>query len=254
MCAVDNLAKFQQQLLYDPDANILIDTNDTNKIKMTPTETASKTLPIAQTQLIQPAAVAWPKRALDLIGATLGIGLILPLVPLIAIAIKIGTRGPILVKLERVSRNRIISLYKFRTMVADAHRLKPALAHLNERRDGPFFKIKNDPRLTRIGRLLRKFRIDEFPQLINVLKGELALVGPRPHEPEEILHYPEEYRHIIFAKAGVTGLSQVSGASSLPFLRELALDSYYVKNQSLKFDLKIIGKTAKILFSDPTAV
>jgi len=125
---------------------------------------------------------------------------------------------------------------------------------LNERNDGPFFKMKNDPRVTRVGRILRKYRIDEFPQLINVLKGELSLVGPRPHEPEEVIHYPGEYKHLILAKAGVTGYSQINGASSLPFLKELALDDYYVQNQSPFLDAKIIAKTVLIIFTDPTAV
>ena len=132
--------------------------------------------------------------------------------------------------------------------------MKKLLSVLNERSDGPFFKIKNDPRITKVGRILRKFRIDEFPQLINVLKGEMALVGPRPHEPEEVIYYPEEYKHIILARAGITGLSQVNGASGLPFLKELELDSHYVKNRSLLLDGKILAKTAVFIFSDPTAI
>ena len=132
--------------------------------------------------------------------------------------------------------------------------MKPVLASLNERKDGSFFKIKKDPRITRVGKILRKFRIDEFPQLTNVLKGELSLVGPRPHEPEEVFSYPPEFKHLILAKAGVTGLSQVNGASSLPFLKELTLDNYYLKNQSFWLDSKIIIKTILILFFDPTAV
>ena len=139
-------------------------------------------------------------------------------------------------------------------MVAGAHALRPTLAASNERADGPFFKIRNDPRVTQVGKILRKFRIDEFPQLINVLKGEMSLVGPRPHEPEEVILYPGEHQHIILAKAGVTGLSQVNGASSLPFRKELELDSHYVKNCSFALDLKILAKTVKIFFSDPTAV
>lgn len=195
------------------------------------------------------------KRITDLLGAFLGITLILPLLPFIAIAIKLDSKGPILVKLYRVSAGENIKVYKFRTMRENSHHLKYSeLAPLNERKDGPFFKIKNDPRLTRVGKILRKFRLDEFPQLLNVLKDDLSLVGPRPHEPEEIKNYPPEYRGLPFAKAGVTGLSQVSGASSLQFLKELELDSYYVKNQSLWLDLKIIMKTLVILLFDPTAV
>lgn len=184
----------------------------------------------------------------------MGLLILLPFTPLIFLAIKLETGGPWLVRLKRVSRGKIVNVYKFRSMINGAHGKKHEFLHLNERTDGPFFKMANDPRITRVGRVLRKFRLDEFPQLVNVLKGELSLVGPRPHEPEEVIHYPGEYKHIIMAKSGVTGLSQVNGASSLPFLRELELDSHYVKNKSLWLDLKIIGKTISIIFTDPTAV
>ena len=194
------------------------------------------------------------KQILDVVGAILGITIFLPLVPFIAIAIKLDSRGLILVRLPRISAGKTIRVYKFRSMAHGAAELKKNLFHLNERSDGPFFKIKNDPRITRVGRLLRKFRLDEFPQLINVLLGELSLVGPRPHEPEEISQYPEQYRQISLAKAGVTGLSQVNGASSLPFLEELKLDSHYLENQNFLLDLKIILKTILILLFDPTAV
>ncbi len=194
------------------------------------------------------------KRFIDILGSLLGLAMLLPVAPLIALAIKIDSRGPVFVRLPRVSGGRKIFILKFRSMVENAHAMKPGLAHLNERRDGPFFKIKNDPRLTRVGRVIRKFRLDEFPQLWNVLTGELSLVGPRPHEPEEVIHYPEAYQHVALVKAGVTGLSQISGASSLPFLRELELDSRYLREQSLWLDAKILGKTLAIFFSDPTAV
>lgn len=195
------------------------------------------------------------KRIIDILGAILGITAMIILFPLAAIAIKLDSKGPILVKLDRISAGRIIKVYKFRSMKTGSHNLKyTELAHLNERKDGPFFKIKNDPRLTRSGKLLRKFRLDEFPQLINVIKGELSLIGPRPHEPEETKNYPPEYKSLLIAKAGVTGLSQVNGASSLPFLKELELDKYYIENQSLWLDMKIIAKTLAILLFDPTAV
>ena len=195
------------------------------------------------------------KRTVDIFGSIIGLLIISPLVPFIIIAIKINSPGPALIKLSRVSKGKIIQAYKFRSMKTGSHGLKyTKLAGLNERKDGPFFKIKNDPRLTGSGKILRKFRVDEFPQLINVLKGELALVGPRPHEPEEISNYPEEYKNIPMETAGVTGFSQVNGASSLPFLKELELDSYYLKNRSLWLDAKIILKTIAILLFDPTAV
>ena len=190
---------------------------------------------------------------MDLAGALLGLLLITPFTPFIALAIKLDSQGEIFIRLPRVSEGKIIKVYKFRSMVKGAHKMKINLLELNER-DGYFFKMKSDPRVTRVGKVLRRFRIDEFPQLLNVLTGELALVGPRPHEPEEVTHYPGEYKKLLLVRAGVTGLSQVNGASSLPFLRELELDKFYSENISPKMDIKILGKTAAILFFDPTAV
>ena len=183
-----------------------------------------------------------------------GIILLIPFYPFIALAIKFDSEGPVLIKLDRISSGKIIKAYKFRTMVENAHLLKKDLVALNERFDGPFFKIKNDPRVTRTGRILRKLRIDEFPQLINSLKGELSLVGPRPHEPEETAHYPEKYKSLIQEKSGITGLSQINGASGLPFLKELEYDDYYAKHKSPMLDLKILLKTVYILLFDPTGV
>lgn len=191
---------------------------------------------------------------MDVTGAFLGLFVIAPLAPIIILAIIIDSRGSPIVGLERVSEGRVVKVYKFRSMVRDAEHTKGELLHLNERSDGPFFKIRHDPRITRVGRLIRKFRIDEFPQLVNVLKGELALVGPRPHEPGEVANYPDEYRPILGARSGATGHSQVNGASSLSFSKELALDKFYIENMSLGFDIKVIGKTVAILFFDPTAV
>ncbi|MDO8584494.1 MAG: sugar transferase, partial [bacterium] len=189
-----------------------------------------------------------------MLGATVGLLLIAPFAPLIALAIKLESHGPVLVRLPRVSGGKIVYVWKFRSMVAGAHAKKWEHAHLNERADGPFFKIKNDPRLTRVGKVLRKFRLDEFPQLVNVLLGDLSLVGPRPHEPEEVVMYPEPYKPLMLVKAGVTGLSQVSGASGLPFLKEVELDYAYIQTPSLVADAKILLKTARILFTDPNAV
>ncbi len=194
------------------------------------------------------------RRILDILGASLGLLAMAPLAPFIALAIKLNSRGPVIVKLPRVSGGKVIKVYKFRSMYDGAHQMKGALAVLNERGDGPFFKIKKDPRVTKVGRLIRKFRLDEFPQMVNVLKGEMTLVGPRPHEPEEVAFYPHPYKHLVLAKAGVTGLSQISGASELPFLKELELDNHYVRNRDLLLDMKILAKTAVIMFSDPTAV
>src|SRR3989344_9019700 len=132
------------------------------------------------------------KRIFDIAGAIAGLVLSAPLWPVVATAIKLDSAGPIFVRLARVSKGRIIYAYKFRSMVNGAHFIKQNFFHLNERNDGPFFKIKDDPRLTKVGKWLRRYRLDEIPQLLNVLKGEVALVGPRPHEPSEGIHYPGE--------------------------------------------------------------
>lgn len=194
------------------------------------------------------------KRSFDILVSVLCFIFIIPFTPFIVAAILIEDRGPVFVRLPRVSEGKIIQVYKFRSMIVGARNMKKDLEHLNERDDGPFFKVKNDPRLTKTGKFLRKFRIDEFPQFLNVLKGELSVVGPRPHEPEEVRKYPPEYKFLIDMKTGVTGLSQVSGASGLSYKRELELDAYYVAHRSFWLDMKIIGKSVWIFFSDPTGV
>lgn len=194
------------------------------------------------------------KRLIDIIGATIGIVFMLPFVPFIMIAIVMESGFPIIIKLNRVSAGKIIGVYKFRSMTKDAAIKKEEVMPLNERDDGPFFKAKDDPRITKIGKFLRKTRIDEFPQFINVLKGELSLVGPRPHEPEEMLNYPPEFWKIFLIKGGVTGLAQIEGPPYLPFRKELNLDLWYVENHSLWIDLKILLKTALIFFTNPSGI
>ncbi len=194
------------------------------------------------------------KRALDIIGGLCGTIFLVPLTALAGIAILIESGWPVLVRLERISKGKTIRVWKFRSMVQGAAEARQELTAHNERNDGPFFKMRHDPRVTRVGRILRKFRLDEVPQFLNVLTGDLSLVGPRPHEPAEVSHYPSEYRALAEAQAGLTGLSQVSGASGLPFLKELELDRYYLLHQSLWLDLRILGKTVWIFISDPTGV
>lgn len=194
------------------------------------------------------------KRLIDILGGLIGCAVLLILFIPIGLAIVIDSKGPIFVRLDRVSQGKRITLLKFRSMVRDAQDRKAELLPLNERKDGPFFKIKNDPRITKVGKVIRRFRLDEFPQFINVLMGQLSLVGPRPHEPEEVAHYPANKHFIFHAKAGITGLSQISGASSLTFAKELELDGWYLEHQSIWLDIKIIGKTAAIIFTDPSAV
>ncbi|NQV00562.1 MAG: sugar transferase [Parcubacteria group bacterium] len=193
------------------------------------------------------------KRFIDFIVAFFGLILLSPFFMLIAFIIKGGSPGPVLVKLKRISRNKEFDLYKFRSMVEDAEAMKKSLRKHNEREDGPLFKIKNDPRVTKVGRILRKYRIDELPQLINVLSGEMSLIGPRPHQPDEIAQYQKHHKKVLAIKAGMTGFAQASGSSDLPFEEEIKLDTYYVENWSLLMDLKIFFKTGIVLLRDRSA-
>lgn len=194
------------------------------------------------------------KRVFDIGSGLFGIIVTSPVWLATALAIKADTKGPIFVKLKRVSKNREFNLYKFRGMVANAEELKPQLMELNERKDGPLFKMKNDPRVTRVGRFIRRYRIDELPQFINVFKGDMSLVGPRPHQPDEIAKYQKHHKKLLAIKAGATGLAQISGSSDLPFEEEVALDSFYIENWSLLLDTKIILKTLFKVFTDRSAV
>ena len=138
-------------------------------------------------------------------------------------------------------------------MIDNAHLLKREMTQLNERNDGPLFKMKNDPRVTRVGRFLRRARIDELPQLFNVLKGDMSLVGPRPHEPEEVAKYEKHHKKLLTIKSGMTGMAQVAGSSDLSFEEEVKLDTYYIENWSPALDIKILLKTLVILFKDRSA-
>jgi lipopolysaccharide/colanic/teichoic acid biosynthesis glycosyltransferase len=138
---------------------------------------------------------------------------------------------------------RKIGVYKFRSMVPDADRRKEQLVRLNHRRDGPLFKIRNDPRVTRVGKFLRRWTLDELPQLFNVLRGQMSLVGPRPHLPEEVERYSLEQRRVFAVRPGVTGYAQISGRSDLSFEEEVRLDLQYIEEWSLLLDLWILWRT-----------
>jgi lipopolysaccharide/colanic/teichoic acid biosynthesis glycosyltransferase len=166
----------------------------------------------------------------------------------------LDTPGPVFVVLRRVSRNRTFGLIKFRSMVENAEALKPALEQFNERADGPLFKMRHDPRITRVGRVLRKYRIDELPQFVNVFLGDISLVGPRPHQPDEIARYQKHHKKVLAIKAGATGLAQASGSSDLSFEEEVALDTFYIENWSFWMDVRIVAKTAVRLLFDRSAV
>lgn len=197
------------------------------------------------------------KRILDIIIGVIGVSFFLLIYFPMAVAIKWDTSGPVLVKLRRVGwAGREFAIYKFRSMYKDTHYLKYQSfipMGYNERRDGPLFKLKNDPRLTRVGKFIRRWRLDEFPQFLNVLKNDMSIVGPRPHEQEEIKFYERRHRQLLEVKPGVTGLAQISGSSDLPFEEEAKLDIYYVENWSIWLDLKIIIRTVWVMLSDKSA-
>ncbi|MCU1488002.1 MAG: putative undecaprenyl-phosphate glycosylphosphotransferase [Actinomycetia bacterium] len=183
------------------------------------------------------------KRAFDLALTTFGLLLVLPIAAVIAVAIKLDSKGPVIFRQIRVGKDgRPFDVRKFRTMVVDAEARRAELQAHNEA-DGPMFKIKDDPRVTRVGRLLRKTSLDELPQLVNVLRGEMSLVGPRPALPTELLGWDPQLHARLRVKPGITGMWQVSGRSDSSFEAYSRLDLYYVDNWSLMDDLTILAKT-----------
>jgi lipopolysaccharide/colanic/teichoic acid biosynthesis glycosyltransferase len=157
--------------------------------------------------------------------------------------IRFGSPGPVLFRQVRVGRDGSqFRIFKFRSMYVDAEQRLAELRHLNEN-DGVLFKIRNDPRVTPVGRWLRKLSLDELPQLLNVLKGDMSLVGPRPPLPEEVAAYPDDARRRLAVKPGMTGLWQVSGRSDLPWEEAVRLDLRYVENWSLTLDFVILMRT-----------
>jgi exopolysaccharide biosynthesis polyprenyl glycosylphosphotransferase len=184
------------------------------------------------------------KRLGDLLGATLGLAVLGPLVMLpIAVVIKLSSPGPVLFSQRRSGlRGRQFTMYKFRSMVGNAETLRGPLEPLNEV-SGPVFKMKNDPRVTRFGRFLRRASLDELPQLWSILKGEMSLVGPRPPIPSEVDRYDAWHRRRLSMKPGLTCLWQVSGRSNVPFDEWMRLDLQYIDNWSLWLDLKILLRT-----------
>jgi len=189
------------------------------------------------------------KRAMDLILVVFALPFAILLFVLVAVLIKLDSPGPVLFKQPRVGKDgRVFDMYKFRTMIVGAERMQAELADLNEA-DGPLFKIRDDPRRTRVGRFLRRTSIDELPQLINILKGEMSWVGPRPGTPEEVAQYEPWQRERIVVRPGVTGLWQVSGRSDIPFDEMILLDIFYIENWSLDLDIRILLQTVpRVLF------
>lgn len=180
------------------------------------------------------------KRFLDVTVAVLVLAAMLPLLALIAIALVIDNPGPILFSQMRVGRNnKLFRFYKFRSMVKNAPALQAQLKAENEAA-GPIFKMRRDPRVTRVGRILRKFSLDELPQLFNVLRGEMSLVGPRPHLPSEVAQYADHQLRRLTVQPGLVCLREVSGRSELTFERWIELDLHYISCRSLRTDLSIL--------------
>ncbi|MBK6919808.1 MAG: sugar transferase [Deltaproteobacteria bacterium] len=183
------------------------------------------------------------KRVLDIVGSTIAILFAAPVMLAVAIAIRIESKGPVLFKQVRSGRNgRKFVMLKFRSMCTDAEAKLDALQHLNEM-DGPVFKIKHDPRITRVGRFIRKTSLDELPQFFNVLFGDMSLVGPRPPLPSEVAKYEAWQRRRLSVRPGITGMWQVSGRNGIDFAQWMKLDLDYIDSWSLWLDLKILFRT-----------
>ena len=190
------------------------------------------------------------KRSFDIILSILALILLSPLFLILAILIKVTSRGPVFFVQTRVGRyGRYFSFYKFRSMYADAEQRKAALLAQNQSADGVIFKMKKDPRITPIGRFIRKTSIDELPQFLNVLFGDMSLVGPRPPVPSEVSQYTLEDRKRLMIKPGLTCLWQVSGRSDIPFKQQVCLDKEYIRSQSLWKDLVILFRTVPAILS-----
>jgi len=183
------------------------------------------------------------KRISDIIIAGLLLLLFLPIIPVVAILIRLDTRGPVLFKQRRVGKNgKQFDFYKFRSMVDDAENNINALRPLS-RSDGPIFKLKEDPRVTRVGRFLRRSSLDELPQFLNVIKGDMSIVGPRPNLPSEVKHYLPWQRRRLDVTPGITCYWQITGRSHIGFQEWMRLDLEYIRSRSIATDLKIIVKT-----------
>lgn len=200
-------------------------------------------------QLTLSGGWATAKRLIDVIGAVVGLTLLAPLALLLAVLIMLDSPGPALFGQERIGKDgRTFRMLKFRTMVRDAPRLLVDLRAQNEA-DGPLFKISRDPRVTRVGRALRRASLDELPQLWNVLRGEMSLVGPRPALPDEVAGWTPELHLRLRVKPGLTGMWQVNGRSSVSFDEYARLDLHYVNNWSMGTDLAILAKTLPAVLS-----
>ena len=190
------------------------------------------------------------KRFFDVVLSLMALAALLPLFLVLAAAIKLTSPGPVFFVQIRVGRfGRTFSFYKFRSMYVDAEKRKAELLAQNQSRDGVIFKMKNDPRITPVGRILRKTSMDELPQFLNVLFGDMSLVGPRPPLPSEVREYSLEERKRLNVRPGLTCLWQVSGRSDIPFKKQVSLDKQYISSRSLRQDLLILLRTVPAIMS-----
>jgi exopolysaccharide biosynthesis polyprenyl glycosylphosphotransferase len=189
------------------------------------------------------------KRVIDIVASSMALGFLSPLLVFTAVAIKLTSRGPILFRQVRVGRHgRQFDMLKFRSMVQNAEELKAKLAAQNEQK-GPVFKMRADPRITRIGRVIRKYSIDELPQLINVLRGDMSIVGPRPPLPAEVAKYEAWQRRRLSVRPGLTCVWQVSGRNQIAFEEWMLLDMRYIDHWSLAQDFQLILKTLPVVLT-----
>lgn len=194
------------------------------------------------------------KRSLDILASLAGLIVLSPLFLIVALAIKIeDPKGSVFFSQQRCGKdNKLFPMYKFRSMVSNAEELLEELKEMNEM-DGPVFKIKEDPRITKVGKFIRKTSIDELPQLLNVLKGDMSLVGPRPAIPHEVAEYNEYQIQRLLVKPGLTCIWQVSGRNTIGFDEWVEMDLEYIKTRSFLLDVKLIFKTVGVLFGDDNA-
>ena len=193
------------------------------------------------------------KRTVDIICSLIGLIVLIPILVIVAIFIRIESKGSIIFTQDRVGKDGIVfKMYKFRSMVDNAEELKEKLCDKNER-IGPMFKIKNDPRITNVGRFIRKTSVDELPQLLNILKGEMTIVGPRPSLPDEVKEFEGWMLKRLNVKPGLTCYWQVLGRNDIEFNEWMKLDIKYVKERNILIDIKLILKTFFVLIGDKNA-
>ncbi|MGL5869562.1 sugar transferase [Clostridium chrysemydis] len=193
------------------------------------------------------------KRIIDILGSLIGLIFLSPILLIISILIKLESKGDLIFSQERIGKDgKSFKMYKFRSMVQNAEELKKKLETQNEM-SGPMFKMKEDPRVTRVGKFIRKTSIDELPQLVNVLKGEMSLVGPRPSLPKEVKEFEPWMLKRLEVKPGLTCIWQVSGRNNIDFEDWMKLDIKYVNERSTLYDLKLIFTTVFVLLGDSNA-